>query len=151
MVCKAVDAHYQGIASPSSFSTAGTSAHITTCHREATRNFNKGNKEMGIVMPMTAEQENDIADPKNHNGHNQEEATDIALFVRTSQEDMTGWNRQRIVDALLRETYVDEDTADRISLEIEETISSGKVKTVTGPLATFSVMSVLGCPLHSTN
>ncbi|OGQ97634.1 MAG: anaerobic ribonucleoside-triphosphate reductase [Deltaproteobacteria bacterium RIFOXYD12_FULL_57_12] len=64
----------------------------------------------------------------------QGDPTDLALFVRTSQEDMTGWNRQRIVDALLRETFVDLDTAERISLEVEQTVASGKIKTVTGPL-----------------
>ncbi len=62
------------------------------------------------------------------------DTTDLALFVRSSQEDMTGWNRERIVDALLRETFVDRDTAERISIDVERTISSGKVKTVTGPL-----------------
>jgi ribonucleoside-triphosphate reductase len=35
------------------------------------------------------------------------ETTDMALFVRTSDELMLGWDRQRIVDALIRETYVD--------------------------------------------
>jgi hypothetical protein len=32
-----------------------------------------------------------------------DETTDMALFVRTSDEDMSFWNRQRIVDALVRE------------------------------------------------
>ncbi len=62
------------------------------------------------------------------------ETTDLALFVRTSGEDMTGWNRQRIVDALLRETFIDQGTAEEISLEVEATIHSGTVRTVTGPL-----------------
>jgi len=89
---------------------------------------------MGIVMPINAEDDNAAVGSMRNIVQNQDAATDLALFVRTSQEDMTGWNRQRIVEALLRETYVDEDTAERISIEIEETISSGKVKTVTGPL-----------------
>ena len=31
-----------------------------------------------------------------------DETTDLALFVRTSSEAMDGWDRSRIVDALLR-------------------------------------------------
>lgn len=87
---------------------------------------------MGIVMPMNADAKK--SPPEQGTVRPENDATDLALFVRTSQEDMTGWNRQRIVDALLRETYVDKDTAERISLEVENTIASGKVRTVTGPL-----------------
>ena len=43
------------------------------------------------------------------------ETTDMALFVRTSEEAMVGWDRHRIVDALMRETYIDPDTAEAIS------------------------------------
>jgi len=50
------------------------------------------------------------------------ETTDMALFVRTSEESLHGWDRQRIVDALLRETYVDLDTAREIAREVEELI-----------------------------
>ena len=46
------------------------------------------------------------------------ETTDMALFVRTSDEAVLGWDRQRIVDALIRETYVDFDTAKEIALEV---------------------------------
>lgn len=81
---------------------------------------------MGVVMPIKT-----LEQPVEPAGN---ETTDLALFVRTSQEDMTGWNRQRIVDALLRETFVDHDTADRISREVEQTIASGKIKTITSPL-----------------
>ena len=45
------------------------------------------------------------------------ETTDMALFVRTSDESMHGWERQRIVDALIRETYIDVDTAKEIARE----------------------------------
>src|SRR5512136_973688 len=62
------------------------------------------------------------------------ETTDMALFVRTSDEAMLGWDRQRIVDALTRETYVDFDTAERISREVEEQILSSKISLVTAPL-----------------
>lgn len=62
------------------------------------------------------------------------ETTDMALFVRTSEESMHGWDRQRIVDALLRETYVDIDTAREIAREVEELILSSKIKMITAPL-----------------
>lgn len=62
------------------------------------------------------------------------ETTDMTLFVRTSREDVDGWNRQRIVDALVRETYVDVDTAREISKEVEEIISSTRISMVTAPL-----------------
>jgi len=80
-------------------------------------------------MPLKAEGRDGLA-----SSVHREDSTDIALFVRTSQEDMLDWDRQRIVDALLRETLVDRDTAERISIEVEDIIQSGKVKTVTGPL-----------------
>jgi len=47
----------------------------------------------------------------------------MALFVRTSGEDITGWNRRKIVDALIREAGVDLDTAEEISREVEDRIS----------------------------
>ncbi len=62
------------------------------------------------------------------------EATDIALFVRTSSEDMAGWNRQRIVEALVRETYIDVETAERISKEVEQQIYSSRINVITSPL-----------------
>ncbi len=71
------------------------------------------------------------------------DSTDLALFVRTTGEDITGWDRQRIVDALLRETLVDRGTAERISLEIEETVKKGAIRTITGPLIREMVNSKL--------
>jgi anaerobic ribonucleoside-triphosphate reductase len=62
------------------------------------------------------------------------ETTDMALFVRTSDESMHGWERQRIVDALIRETYVDLDTAKEIAREVEEIIATSKINMITAPL-----------------
>ena len=62
------------------------------------------------------------------------ETTDLALFVRTSDEDLISWNRRRIVQALVRETLVDEDTAEAISREVEEMIFSSRITMVTAPL-----------------
>ncbi len=62
------------------------------------------------------------------------ETTDMALFVRTSDETMLGWDRQRIIDALMRETYVDFDTAKGIAREVEDLIATSKIKLITAPL-----------------
>jgi len=40
-----------------------------------------------------------------------EETTDSALFVRTSTEGMVDFSRERIVEALVRETLLDQETA----------------------------------------
>jgi len=62
------------------------------------------------------------------------ETTDMALFVRTSSEDVSSWNRKKITEALIRETYLDEDTADEISQEIENITINAKIKMITAPL-----------------
>ena len=62
------------------------------------------------------------------------ETTDMALFVRTSDEAMYGWDRQKIVDALIRETYVDFDTAKEVAREVEDFITTSKIKMITAPL-----------------
>lgn len=62
------------------------------------------------------------------------DTTDITLFVRTSNEDVVEWNRQKIIDALLLETYVDRDTAEAISREVERQIFSSGIATLTAPL-----------------
>jgi len=62
------------------------------------------------------------------------ETTDMALFVRTSDESMHDWDRQRIVDALLRETFVDFDTAREIARDVEELIATTRIKMITAPL-----------------
>jgi len=62
------------------------------------------------------------------------ETTDLNLFVRTSEETISDWNRSRITDALIRETYIDYDTANEISKEVERMIWKSEVKMVTAPL-----------------
>ena len=65
---------------------------------------------------------------------NLNETTDLALFVRTSGDDIADWNRQKIVDALVRETYIDIDTAEQISREVQDFIIGAKITWVTAPL-----------------
>ena len=62
------------------------------------------------------------------------ETTDMALFVRTSDESLNDWNRQRIVDALVRETDIDPETAREIAREVEDLITTSRIKMITAPL-----------------
>lgn len=65
---------------------------------------------------------------------NNSDATDLALFVRTSGEDIVSWSREKIVEALIRETNIDHDMAEVIGAEVEEQIKALKLRTVTSPL-----------------
>jgi ribonucleoside-triphosphate reductase (formate) len=62
------------------------------------------------------------------------ETTDITLFVRTSGDDVAKWNRQRIVEALIRETDIDVPTAESISREVERQIVSSGIGLLTTQL-----------------
>ncbi len=62
------------------------------------------------------------------------ETTDMALFVRTSDEAIDGWNRQKIVDALIREALVDPETAETVSREVEHMIFASGISMITAPL-----------------
>jgi len=60
-----------------------------------------------------------------------QETTDITLFVRTSGEDITRWDRRKIVDALIRETSIDVETAEGISREVERQIVASGIALLT--------------------
>ncbi|MDZ4165837.1 MAG: anaerobic ribonucleoside-triphosphate reductase [Smithellaceae bacterium] len=62
------------------------------------------------------------------------ETTDLTLFVRTSGDESARWNRQRIVDALLRETGIDYITAETISKEVEKQIITSGITRLTTTL-----------------
>ncbi len=62
------------------------------------------------------------------------DSTDLALFVRTSSDDIVSWNREKIVDALVRETELNRELAEEIGLEVENQIKSMKISSVTAPL-----------------
>lgn len=62
------------------------------------------------------------------------ETTDLNLFVRTSEETISDWDRTKITDALIRETLIDRDTATEISKEVEKMIKKSEIKMVTAPL-----------------
>jgi anaerobic ribonucleoside-triphosphate reductase len=62
------------------------------------------------------------------------ETTDLTLFVRTSGEEIALWNRQRIVDALVREARIDYELASEISKEVEKQIFSSSIGVLTTAL-----------------
>jgi anaerobic ribonucleoside-triphosphate reductase len=62
------------------------------------------------------------------------ETTDLTLFIRTSAEEIAPWNRQRIVDALVREAGIDDQLAGQISKEVEKQIVSSGIGLLTTAL-----------------
>ncbi|MEW6685066.1 MAG: anaerobic ribonucleoside-triphosphate reductase [Candidatus Edwardsbacteria bacterium] len=62
------------------------------------------------------------------------DATDLALFVRVSEDNIVEWNRERIVAALVKEASVPVTQAEKIAREVEEQIINAKVKRITSAL-----------------
>ena len=62
------------------------------------------------------------------------EATDFALFVRTTDDKILTWDRSRISRALMRETSLPEAEAAKIAVEVEDVIFNSNVKHVTSSL-----------------
>jgi len=56
------------------------------------------------------------------------------LHIRTSSEFLEEWNKERIVNALIRETYLDRRTAEVISNEVEKQIIGLDVSILTSTL-----------------
>jgi len=67
-------------------------------------------------------------------GRAEQDATDLALFVRTSADDMIVWDREKIVETLVREADVTVDVAEKISREVEDQIVLSKTSVITAPL-----------------
>lgn len=62
------------------------------------------------------------------------DATDLSLFVRTSDLEMREWDRQKIVDALILETGINPEIAKIIGLEVEKQLMSSPTRIITAPL-----------------
>ena len=75
---------------------------------------------MGEVMDMTR-----------RTGVGDGSATDAALFVRTSGMEIVEWDRGKIAEALVRETYLDPDTADKVAAEVEKVILNSSIEVLT--------------------
>ncbi len=62
------------------------------------------------------------------------EMTDFALFVRTTDDSIDTWDRERIARALVRETQLPPEKADVIAAEVEGVIVNSGVKHITSSL-----------------
>jgi len=62
------------------------------------------------------------------------ETTDLALFVRTSSLQIVKWDKQRIADALAKETDIDPKVAQFICSEVESFVKKERIKFITAPL-----------------
>lgn len=60
--------------------------------------------------------------------------TDLALFIRTSEDDFQEWNKEKVSDSLLKETGADLRTALEIASEVEDFVIQNKLKFVSAPL-----------------
>jgi ribonucleoside-triphosphate reductase len=59
---------------------------------------------------------------------------DRALFVRTSADTLTEWDRVRIAEALVRETGLERALADLVALEVEQQIAQAGLRVLTSSL-----------------
>ncbi len=64
----------------------------------------------------------------------EKESTDLAVFVRTSADNITSWDRQKIIEALVRETGLRAELANIIGVEVEKQINALGIETITAPL-----------------
>lgn len=62
------------------------------------------------------------------------DTTDFALFVRTSDDDYVTWDRQRIINALIKETGLAPETAQKIGQDVEDTVLNSNIRLLTTSL-----------------
>jgi len=74
------------------------------------------------------------AKPDSVEAGKEQDATDLALFVRVSDDNIVQWDRLRIISALKKEAGVAEEIAHKIAREVEDQIISARVKRLTSSL-----------------
>ncbi|MFA4967678.1 MAG: anaerobic ribonucleoside-triphosphate reductase [Candidatus Margulisiibacteriota bacterium] len=62
------------------------------------------------------------------------EATDLSLFVRTSTDNIVAWDRNRISEALVKETGLKMEIANILGVEVEKEIMALNLANITSPL-----------------
>ncbi|NQU16887.1 MAG: anaerobic ribonucleoside-triphosphate reductase [Candidatus Saganbacteria bacterium] len=70
----------------------------------------------------------------NGDGPINEEATDLSVFVRTSKDNIVQWDKNKIINALVKETGIKKEIANIIAIEVEKQIQTLDVKNITAPL-----------------
>ena len=63
-----------------------------------------------------------------------QEATDLSVFVRTSTDDIVSWDKEKIVAALIKETGLAREIASIIAVEVDKQVKALSVKNITAPL-----------------
>ncbi len=66
--------------------------------------------------------------------HHDSESTDLSVFVRTSGDNIISWDREKIVEALIRETGLRREVANIIGVEVEKQIQGLSIESITAPL-----------------
>lgn len=72
----------------------------------------------------------EIEDTKRRNA----DAIREAPAVRTADDQLSQWDRSRIVDTLIREAQADRATAETVAAAVDEQVRNGNVKTITAAL-----------------
>jgi ribonucleoside-triphosphate reductase len=90
-------------------------------------------KDFGFRPTDTTGEESTLTNRKPENSLNSD-STDVALFVRTSDEEIEKWDKKRIYETLIRETDIHSDAAIIIATEVEKLISNLKIEFLTAPL-----------------
>ena len=62
------------------------------------------------------------------------ESTELSLFVRTSDEEIKEWSKEKIYEALMRETAISPDAALIVAREVEKMIKNMGIEVITAPL-----------------
>ncbi|MFA5839949.1 MAG: anaerobic ribonucleoside-triphosphate reductase [Candidatus Margulisiibacteriota bacterium] len=63
-----------------------------------------------------------------------DESTDLLVFVRTSTDDIVAWDKDKIVEALVKETGLSPEISSIIAIEVEKQLRAMSVKNITAPL-----------------
>jgi len=90
------------------------------------RTFDLGYRQQG---PKSLAQRMKDGEPIKETG-----TTDSVLFVRTSSDDISQWDKSRIYEALVKETSISPDAARIVSTEVERMIQELQVEIITAPL-----------------
>jgi len=62
------------------------------------------------------------------------DSTELALFVKSSSDDIQKWDKSKIYDALVRETDIAPDAARVVAVEVEKMILNSNIQMITAPL-----------------
>jgi ribonucleoside-triphosphate reductase len=91
-------------------------------------------KDLGFRSKKFGDTHAQHGDDQQENTNLKSDSTDVALFVRTSDQEILKWDKKRIFDTLIRETDIHEDAAIIIATEVEKLITNLNIENLTAPL-----------------